>query len=109
MLKYVLGAFTADVRQVPMPDSLCASIISRKQNVYRSQQILRRVVNKRQMGQCYSLRHSPASITSSSRVQMIMESGENGFRDGIYYSVASRDPTNGRFVIKTTHAPEEKR
>lgn len=61
-------------------------------------------VNKQQMGQCYSLQHSPAILSTSSRVKTIVDSGENGLKYGIYYSVASRDPTNGRISIKTTVA-----
>jgi len=59
------------------------------------------------MGQCYSLRHSAATISGSSRVKMIVDSGENGLKNGVYYSIASRDPTNGRVFIKTTLASKE--
>jgi hypothetical protein len=40
---------------------------------------------------------------------MIVDSGENGLKYGVYYSIASRDPTNGRISIKTTVAPKEER
>jgi len=61
------------------------------------------------MGQCYSLQHSPATLSTSSRVKMIVDSGENGLKYGIYYSIAYQDPTNGRITIKTTTAPKEER
>jgi hypothetical protein len=107
MLKYVLGVFIAVVCQVHMLDSCCAWIILLKQNGNRQKKTRLRVILKR-MGQCYSLEHGPATLSASSRVRTIIESGENGYTDGIYYSVALRDPTNGRISIKTTPANQKK-